>query len=67
MINMEKRRTVSPEELERQRTYIARMRAENDAYERDHGERRTAFVLTFGCQQNEADSEKIAGLCEAMG
>ena len=25
------------------------------------------LVLTFGCQQNEADSEKIRGLCEAMG
>jgi len=26
-----------------------------------------AFVLTFGCQQNEADSEKIAGMARAMG
>ncbi len=25
------------------------------------------LVLTFGCQQNEADSEKIRGMCEAMG
>ena len=25
------------------------------------------FVMTFGCQQNEADSEKIRGLCEQMG
>ena len=25
------------------------------------------FVMTFGCQQNEADSEKIRGLCEEMG
>ncbi len=46
---------------------IARMRAENDAYEAANGRRRQAFVLTFGCQQNEADSEKIAGMAEAMG
>ena len=26
-----------------------------------------AFVLTFGCQQNEADSERLAGLAQAMG
>ena len=26
-----------------------------------------AFVLTFGCQQNEADSEKIRGLLLSMG
>lgn len=25
------------------------------------------FIRTFGCQQNEADSEKLAGMCEAMG
>lgn len=26
-----------------------------------------ACVITFGCQQNEADSERIMGLCRAMG
>ena len=26
-----------------------------------------ACVITFGCQQNEADSERIMGLCQAMG
>ncbi len=26
-----------------------------------------AYVLTFGCQQNEADSEKLSGMAEAMG
>ncbi len=25
------------------------------------------FVQTFGCQQNEADSERLSGLCAAMG
>ena len=25
------------------------------------------FVITFGCQQNEADSEKIRGMAESMG
>lgn len=25
------------------------------------------FIQTFGCQQNEADSERLAGLCEMMG
>lgn len=54
------------EEIEKQEQYIARMRAENDALYRD-GVVRKAFVLTFGCQQNEADSEKLAGLCAAMG
>ncbi len=27
----------------------------------------TAYIMTFGCQQNEADSERLAGMAEAMG
>ncbi len=64
---MNKRNILPPEEVEAQKEYIARMRRENDAVFSDTGRRRGAFVLTFGCQQNEADSEKLAGLCEAMG
>ena len=47
--------------------YIAQMRAENDARTERDGIRPCAFVLTFGCQQNEADSEKLAGMAQAMG
>ena len=65
MIN--KNNILPREEVEAQKAYIERMRAENDAYLAEHGARRKAFVLTFGCQQNEADSEKLAGLSEAMG
>ena len=25
------------------------------------------FIQTFGCQQNEADSERLGGMCVAMG
>ena len=25
------------------------------------------YIHTFGCQQNEADSERLAGMCAAMG
>jgi len=31
------------------------------------GARRNACVVTYGCQQNEADSERIAGMLEEMG
>lgn len=31
------------------------------------GECPLAFVLTFGCQQNEADSERYCGMAKAMG
>ena len=35
--------------------------------ERNAGKNLSVFVNTFGCQQNEADSEKILGLAEQMG
>ena len=31
------------------------------------GEKKKAAVVTFGCQQNEADSEKLRGMAAAMG
>ncbi len=31
------------------------------------GKERFAYVLTFGCQQNEADSERMRGIAEEMG
>lgn len=46
---------------------MAAVRAWNDAYVEETGKRRGVYVLTFGCQQNEADSEKITGTAEAMG
>lgn len=39
----------------------------NDEYKTIFGERPGAYVLTFGCQQNEADSERFAGMAQAMG
>jgi tRNA-2-methylthio-N6-dimethylallyladenosine synthase len=31
------------------------------------GQKRFVYIATFGCQQNEADSEKMLGICELMG
>ena len=47
--------------------YVARLKHENDAYLAQNGQRRRGFVLTFGCQQNEADSEKLSGMLLDMG
>ena len=43
------------------------LRAENEAYLARYGQRRRAYILTFGCQQNVADSEKISGMCQSAG
>ena len=64
----EKRNNILPaSEIEKQFEYIKKIKAENDRYVEIHGVRPRAFVMTFGCQQNEADSEKIIGMAEAMG
>ncbi len=48
-------------------TAASKVRAWNDVHASETGHRRRAFVLTFGCQQNEADSEKLAGMARDMG
>ena len=46
--------------------YISAVMGANTADAKD-GINHHAYVYTFGCQQNEADSEKIRGICEKMG
>ncbi len=36
-------------------------------YLKDHHKKAVAFVRSFGCQQNESDTEKLSGMLEAMG
>ncbi len=47
--------------------YISRMRQRNAEFAAQNGREPRAFVTTFGCQQNEADSEKLMGMAKAMG
>ncbi len=63
----QKNRIVSPEEMERHRRSIQEIYIENQAYAEQNGHRCRAFMLTLGCQQNEADSEKLCGMAEQMG
>ena len=54
---------VSAEDLERQRTFMRRVRALHES----RGVTPTACVDTFGCQQNVADGERIQGMLREMG
>ena len=61
---MEKKTTViSPEALQRQEGFCGRVRE----YWQAQGITPVAFVETYGCQQNEADSEQIRGMLEHCG
>ena len=53
--------TIPAGELARQREIMAEIARENE------GRRQLAFVDTYGCQQNEADSERIRGMLRLMG
>ncbi|MBQ8356888.1 MAG: tRNA (N6-isopentenyl adenosine(37)-C2)-methylthiotransferase MiaB [Clostridia bacterium] len=46
---------------------IAAVRAHSAAFATENGRPPRAFVLTFGCQQNVADSEKLSGMAKEMG
>ncbi|MBE6632870.1 MAG: tRNA (N6-isopentenyl adenosine(37)-C2)-methylthiotransferase MiaB, partial [Ruminococcaceae bacterium] len=59
--------SLTPEEIAAQKAYLDRVRLKNDRVAQETGRRPMAHMLTFGCQQNEADSERLAGMAEAMG
>ena len=63
----DKLNTVSLAEIETEKGYMSFVRAKNEEFFSSNGYRRGAFVLTLGCQQNESDSEKLAGMVEKMG
>ncbi|MGM9637228.1 MAG: tRNA (N6-isopentenyl adenosine(37)-C2)-methylthiotransferase MiaB [Eubacteriales bacterium] len=58
---MKKETRISVEDTEKQYEYMAKAAAWLG------GETRYVYVQTFGCQQNEADSERILGMAVKMG
>lgn len=46
---------------------IAKIREENMAYYETHGRKKRYLILTYGCQMNEHDSEKLSATIEEMG
>lgn len=61
---MEHTTVISPAEIEKQLSYC---RAVAELNARRPEEKPLAFVDTYGCQQNEADSERIRGYLKQMG
>lgn len=55
---------VSDEELEAQRQFAHKV---NELTSKRYSSKPLACVVTYGCQQNVADSEHIKGMLEAMG
>lgn len=47
--------------------YMSKLKSINEEYYRKTGKRKSAITITFGCQMNEHDSEKIAWILESIG
>lgn len=60
-------KALSSLDIEKQKEYMRRVFALNAQYEAESQKKRKAFVLTLGCQQNEADSERLMGMALEMG
>ncbi|SHI20140.1 tRNA-2-methylthio-N6-dimethylallyladenosine synthase [Sporobacter termitidis DSM 10068] len=58
-----KRAEISQEDIDRQKAIMERLRAHNAG----SGAAPRAFIDTYGCQQNESDSEKLRGMLGRMG
>ncbi len=63
----EKNREISYEQIEKQREFMMLVKAENESLFSENGNHPGVFVLTLGCQQNEADSERLCGMAREMG
>lgn len=60
-------KAVSADEMLKQTQYMSDVRALNEEHFAFTGTRQKVFCLTLGCQQNEADSERLIGMACEMG
>jgi tRNA-2-methylthio-N6-dimethylallyladenosine synthase len=59
--------TIDAAEMARQQYYLDQVAECQASHRNETGFARKYFLMTFGCQLNENDSEKIAGLLDQMG
>lgn len=68
---MSKRETnnviITQNEIDNINKKIAELQNKNEEYFRLNGRKKTFNILTYGCQMNEADSEKISGMLNLIG
>ena len=60
-------RELSPEDIDKQFRFAHQVAAIHEKNGRVGETAPKCFVQTFGCQQNEADSERLAGMAVEMG
>ena len=58
---------ISEENIQRQRDFADKVRTVISALASERGRLYKFRVVTYGCQQNEADSERLSGMLSSMG
>lgn len=60
-------KVIDKEELLKQKQITLRIRENNELEKQRTGKQKYMHIITFGCQQNNSDSEKIKGILAEMG
>lgn len=58
---------VAEEQIKKQQSFIVKLREENQFFAVKNGRTRMAHTETYGCQQNENDTERIRGMLKEAG
>ena len=58
---------ITKEQMAEQQSFIMKLKEENMRYAAQNGHARLALTETYGCQQNENDTERIRGMLREAG
>lgn len=66
--NTERKKSIEldPQDQQKQRQIIAKMNEKNLYHMQQTGKQKKAMIVTYGCQMNEHDSEKLLGMLKQM-